>query len=179
MKKFLISTLFLFAFIFLGNSQTNKTDIDHLGLYNEILEQELEFPDIVFAQAVLESGSFTSKLFRSNNNLFGMRKPSKRITLAIGERHGYAIFEFWQESVADYALYQEHYFKNRKISRAQYLAHLNKTYSETTGYVNRLNRIIKEYSKILYEPPKDRNDGLINYYKEKDENIGMIKNPLF
>lgn len=168
MKKFLITFLFLFSFTFSSFNQeevkyVKNEEINYLNLYNEILEQELEFPDIVFAQAVLESGSFTSKVFKSNKNLFGMRLPSRRPTLAVGKKYGYAVYNCWEESVGDYALYQEYYFKNKKISRSQYLAYIDRTYSETKGYVNRLKRIIKEYSKVLYEPPSNRNDGEINY----------------
>jgi uncharacterized FlgJ-related protein len=165
MKKILILivlSIFNFSFV------SQKTKLTPLELYNEILEQELEYPDVVFAQAILESGAFSSKVYKNNNNLFGMRMPNKRITLAVGQKYGYAVYEYWQESVADYALYQEHYFKNRKISKSQYLAHINKSYSESADYVKKLNRILKEYSNILYEPPKDRYDGLINYYDCND-----------
>ena len=33
-----------------------------------------KYPYIILAQAKLESGNFTSSLFRSNNNMFGMKK---------------------------------------------------------------------------------------------------------
>ena len=131
-------------------------------VYNEILEQEVEFPDIVFAQAMLESGNLTSKICKENNNLFGMKVPSKRETLATGQKYGYAKYSYWQESIADYYLYQRMLFSKRDYTRKEYLAHINKTYSETKGYVNRLNRILKEFSNVIYEPPTDRNDGKFN-----------------
>ena len=164
MKKILILivlSIFNFSFV------SQKTKLTPLELYNEILEQELEYPDVVFAQAILESGAFSSKVYKNNNNLFGMRVPYKRETLAKGSKYGYALYNYWQESVADYALYQEFYLekrnkKNIKVTREQYFAHLDKTYSESSVYVKSLKRVIKENSKILYEPPKDRNDGVIN-----------------
>ena len=101
MKKILILivlSIFNFSFV------SQKTKLTPLELYNEILEQELEYPDVVFAQAILESGAFSSKVYKNNNNLFGMRMPNKRITLAVGQKYGYAVYEYWQESVADYAI---------------------------------------------------------------------------
>ncbi len=134
----------------------------HSGVYNEILEQGLEFPDIVFAQAVLESGNFTSRVTKENNNIFGMRRPSKRPTTSAGVSHGYAVYESWRESIEDYGLYQEMLFSTHKFTRSSYLEYLDKYYSTTKGYKNRVLRIIKSYKNLLYPPPSDRNDGSLN-----------------
>lgn len=164
MKKLLFFVFFIFATNSFAKMKTfNEEKIDYLSLYNEILEQEVEFPDIVFAQAILESGHFTSKVFKNNKNLFGMKLPKKRTTLAIGQKYGYAVYEYWQESVGDYGLFQEYIFKNKKMSKSQYLSFIDKRYSETSGYVSKLKSIIKRNQEILYEPPSDRNDGIINY----------------
>lgn len=150
---------FLFLILTFLFSSPPEDKITYQGLYNEILEQGLEFPDIVFAQAILESGHFKSKVFRENKNLFGMRQPLKRETISKGKAHGYAIYEFWQESVEDYYLYQEYSFRNKKISRSQYLKRLDKSYASTQGYSEKLLSIIKKHKNILYDPPSDRNDG--------------------
>lgn len=133
--------------------------VTYEGLYNEILEQGLEFPDIVFAQAILESGHFKSKVFKENINLFGMRQPSKRNTVSKGRANGYAIYESWRESVEDYYLYQEYSFKNKIITRSQYFRRLDKSYASTPEYSKKLLLIIKKFKGILYEFPSDRNDG--------------------
>lgn len=145
----------IFTLIF----SSSENEITYQGLYNEILEQGLEFPDIVFAQAILESGHFKSKVFQENKNLFGMKQPLKRPTISKGRANGYAVYEFWQESVEDYHMYQEYSFKNRTISRSQYLKRLDKTYASTKNYSKKLLGIIKRYRNILYDPPQDRNDG--------------------
>lgn len=160
MKKVLFFILFMVCGV--SFAETNDDVVTYSGLYNEILEQQIEFPDIVFAQAVLESGSFTSRVFKQNKNLFGMRLPKKRKTTAVGQKYGYAVYSFWQESVEDYGYYQEFLIKDKKMTRSQYLAHIDKRYSESKGYVTKLHRIIKELGKFIYEPPSDRNDGVIN-----------------
>ena len=139
-----------------------KDNATHSGVYNEILEQGLEFPDIVFAQAVLESGGFTSRLTKENNNIFGMRRPTKRPTTSVGMSHGYAVYGSWRESIEDYALFQEMLFSKHKFTRASYLEYIDRYYSTTKGYKNRVLRIIKEFKNILYDPPSDRNDGSLD-----------------
>lgn len=59
------------------------------------------------AQAAHETSNFTSKIFRENNNLFGMKFPKVRKTTAIGERYGHAIYNSLKESVEDIALYHK------------------------------------------------------------------------
>ena len=48
----------------------------------KIKQLNLKYPHIVYAQAMLESGNFTSKIFRENNNMFGMKQARVRINLA-------------------------------------------------------------------------------------------------
>ena len=62
----------------LQSETTIKNSITRENLYEQIINYGIKFPDVVLAQAVLESGQFTSKLFKSANNLFGMRIPKKR-----------------------------------------------------------------------------------------------------
>lgn len=114
------------------------------GLYNEITCYNLQHPDIVFAQAVLETGHFKSNIFRTNNNLFGMRHPKVRPTTSLGAQSGHAKYRSWQESVEDYSLWQSFCFK-KKVNRLDYLSYLSRNYAEDTSYVLKLLKIIKEY----------------------------------
>lgn len=57
-----------------------------LNLYKKILELGIAYPDVVLAQAKIETGNFTSKIFRENNNMFGMKLPGRRTTTAVGKR---------------------------------------------------------------------------------------------
>ena len=57
----------------------------------EIRRQGLPHPDIVLAQARLETGNFTSARCKRDHNLFGIKHRGK-----------YARYSRWQESVTDY-----------------------------------------------------------------------------
>ena len=77
------------------------------NLQKEIVKQGIKYPDIVMAQAKIESGHFTSAIFKENNNLFGMKLPAQRKTTAIGKNRGHAKYETWQDSVKDYKIWQD------------------------------------------------------------------------
>jgi hypothetical protein len=121
------------------------------NLWCQIKESGIKFPEFVFAQAVLESGHFTSNLFKLNNNLFGMRIPTKRETVAVGRsKSGYAIYDHWTQSVNDYMLFQNYVINVRGYNtKEKYIGYLNRLYSESDGYVKKLNTIIKNHKSIL------------------------------
>jgi hypothetical protein len=77
------------------------------NLKSEIVKQGIKYPNIVLAQAVLESGHFKSDIFLDNHNIFGMKKPSVRKTKATGENRGHATFNNWVDSVIDYKMFQD------------------------------------------------------------------------
>lgn len=77
------------------------------SLQQEIVKQGIKYPDIALAQAKIESGHFTSPIFKENNNLFGMKLPGQRQTTAIGKNRGHAKYKSWQDSVKDYKLWQD------------------------------------------------------------------------
>lgn len=64
---------------------------------------------LIYAQAVHETGRFTSDIFRESNNLFGMKLPSRRKTTATGENRGHATFKNWWASIWDYFLRQSYF----------------------------------------------------------------------
>ena len=109
-------------------------------------EVGIRFSDIVYAQAVLETGSFSSKVFRVNNNLFGMKVAKSRPTTALGLRRGHAFYKDWRMSVVDYALFQSAY--TRKIRTEEgYYKYLSRNYATDVTYVNKL-RVIVNKSKM-------------------------------
>ena len=122
---------------------TPKTIQD--SIFTEIFNIRIEHPDIVYAQAVLESGNFQSKLFIEGHNCFGMKVPGQRPTLARGILYGHAAFNNWKESIHDYAIWQSRYCKN--LNREQYLNFLSKNYAECSEYVNKLLQIISKVDK--------------------------------
>ena len=145
MKKIVTITLMLSCLV--AKAQTpSKSDV-----YREILANDIKFPDVVMAQAILESGSFTSKLAKHYNNLFGMRLAKLRRTTAVGERYGYARYLSWKDSVKDYKLWQDVLFrKYPNMTRNQYMHYINKVYSQSSSYASLVNNIIKK-NKFTYE----------------------------
>ena len=79
-------------------------------MYEEILKQGIKHPDIVMAQARLETGNFTSNICRRNHNLFGMKLPKQRRTTAIGESTGHAKYSSWEKSIEDYKIWQDTFY---------------------------------------------------------------------
>jgi flagellum-specific peptidoglycan hydrolase FlgJ len=108
----------------------------------------IQHPDVVYAQAVLESGNFKSDLFLRNNNLFGMGVPSNRRMLTINTKGKFSDYKAnylkgWQLSVIDYALWQDTYAYN--LTKEEYLDYLSLAYAEDPFYVKKIIKIINNY----------------------------------
>jgi uncharacterized FlgJ-related protein len=74
------------------------------------LEIFVDKPDVAFAQARLETGDFTSRIWIENRNAFGMHPPAVRETYSIGENRKCAVYRHWFYSVLDYKLMQDYYY---------------------------------------------------------------------
>lgn len=131
----------------------DKEQIDIISLQDSIKQfiksMNISHADIVYAQAVLETGDFKSDLFSTNHNMFGMKEPLVRNTVALGTKNGYAYYKNWQHSIIDYALYQATYYGTTKtrwetLNRQSYLERLAKTYASDPNYIRKLNRIIND-----------------------------------
>jgi hypothetical protein len=118
--------------IFINN---DKEKFSEEKLKQLLIDLNVKFPDIAFAQARYESGNFgknkNANLFYSNHNLFGMRVAMSRPTTNIGEENNFAIYENWVMSVIDYAFWQISMTKEIH-SRSEYLSYLKAVYSEGT-----------------------------------------------
>lgn len=157
LHKSLIALLIFIGFIMVTSLKPNEP-ITYVTPENEIIildgvpsftnsrlkealdDLNFKHKDIVYAQAVLETGNFTSTIFQENNNLFGMKEARIRITTNQGTRRGHAYYNSWYDSVLDYAMYQSRYLG--KLSRRQYFEYLQKNYAEDPNYVSRLKQII-------------------------------------
>lgn len=107
-----------------------------------ISELDIKFEEIVLAQAYLESGNFTSRIFRENNNMFGMKCARKRMTTHQGEQYGHAYFDTWEDCVLDYAYFQHTYAWNITTEK-EYFQYLADNYAEDSLYVYKLKSIIR------------------------------------
>lgn len=110
-----------------------------------MIEFEIQHPHIVLAQMKIESGNYGSSIARNNNNYFGMRQPSSRLTVSLGSRNGYARYRSWAYSILDYALWQRQYAWN--LTEEQYLAKLGRTYAEDPNYVSKVKKLSKNLAE--------------------------------
>lgn len=117
-----------------------KTNLEFTqdSLVAELKDLNIKFPHIVLAQSQIETGHFTSKIFKQNHNLFGMKEAKARVTTAKGTKRGHAWFDTWRESILDYAFMQCRYMKFNNES--EYYAYLGKNYAESPGYVEAVKK---------------------------------------
>lgn len=117
-----------------GNKRTSpKSELPELtipNLYAEIIQNGIQHPKIVLAQAILETGWFTSSVCRNKHNLFGLTNP----------RTGkYFEFGHWTESVRAYYTKVQYRYKG-----GNYLLWLRKIgYAEDPRYVRSVIRVLK------------------------------------
>ena len=71
-------------------NEQNKFSEEAFDAYLNSLN--LKFPEIIKAQAILESSNFSSEIFKANNNMFGMKAAALRPTTNIGTNLGHASF---------------------------------------------------------------------------------------
>ena len=111
---------------------------------DKIKNLNLKHPHIVYAQAMLESGDFSSKIFQENNNMFGMKQARIRINLAQGTQHHHAFFENWEDCLLDFAFHRATYFHKLK-SEQDYYNYLGKYYAEDPSYIGKLKSMVDKY----------------------------------
>lgn len=126
-------------------SEQNEFSRDKLKEY--ILQLNIKYPHIVMAQAEIETGYFSSKIFKENNNIFGMKQARQRPTTSLGTDNNHAYFENWKSSVIDYALFQAAYLKDID-SEEEYFQYLKANYAQDSSYVDKLKEIIEQNNKL-------------------------------
>jgi flagellum-specific peptidoglycan hydrolase FlgJ len=119
-------------------------------LMQALIDAGIQHPEIVYAQALIESGNFTSWLFQHNHNLFGMKLAVYRKTTAIGERRNHARFSDWFEAVKDYKLWQDAKFGGKLVSQSEYLKALSK-YAADKRYISKVRKHLPESESLLRE----------------------------
>lgn len=118
--------------------------IDELIEFEELIYMyHIKFPDIVIAQAYLESGYLTSLLFVETNNPFGMKVTKNRPTTNFGDYNGYAIFSSLKDAVLDYAIWQNGFNKEYTKDLESYMNYLDTHYSTDSTYKEKLEWIIR------------------------------------
>lgn len=105
------------------------------GLKEALVFYDIHHPDIVYAQAILETGHFQSQGCLRDNNLFGLyNSRSKR----------YHRFNHWTVSVIKY----KEWIQKRYKPPEDYYHFLQRIgYAEDPQYINKLRKIVKYESK--------------------------------
>jgi len=162
---FMISTIFLISSVsyLIGYQQGFDVNIESLNHSEKILviesldkfseeklvslmkELKIQFPYIVMAQSMLETGHWKSDVFYQNHNLFGMKLSSRRVTTSKGTNLGHAFYDHWRESVYDYAFYQCRYLNGIK-DESDYFSYLSANYAGDTLYVEKIKNLIEKYN---------------------------------
>lgn len=102
-------------------------------LREEIKRLNFNFPELVYAQSYVETGNWTSRIYKENNNLFGMKEAQIRAHTSIGTQHKHALYLNWKESLWDYALYYSEYLSDIRTEE-DYLLYINQRYAEHPEY---------------------------------------------
>lgn len=113
-------------------------------LYEYMEMMRIPHKKVVLMQAKIESANYQSGIFKRNNNLFGMKVPRSRVTVAESGRNGYAEYRSWKESVNDYAFWQFSHNVD-KLTQEEYLQFLGKIYAEDPNYISKIENMIKKY----------------------------------
>lgn len=110
---------------------SEKPDDDDLMAVLEYYN--VKHKNIVYAQAILETGHFRSKVCREYNNLFGLYNSRSK---------DYYKFNHWSESVVAYLNYIQYRYKPPN-DYYKFLEEIG--YAEDPQYITKLKNIVKRY----------------------------------
>lgn len=102
------------------------------GLKEALEYYEIKHPHIVYSQAVLETGNFTSNLCLKNNNLFGLYDSTNK---------RYYSYKHWWESIEAYKKLIQRKYNNSKY---YYMFLKDIKYAEDKDYIDKLKKIAEE-----------------------------------
>lgn len=105
------------------------------GLMDALIYFEVQHPHIVYAQAILETGNFTSKVYKENNNLFGLYDSRNK---------KYYAFNHWSESIIAYINYIQYKYSPPK-DYYKFLQDIG--YAEDPTYTDKLRIIVEKNGK--------------------------------
>lgn len=114
------------AYVRFGTRPPKELNINNL--YQALDKYGIAFPKIVVAQALLETGYFTSNVCLNYNNLFGLRRPSDG---------SYYRFGNWEESVKAYKDYVQYKYRGGDYFR--FLSQIG--YAEDPNYLYKVKSI--------------------------------------
>lgn len=108
-------------------------DIDAY-IYEAMGYFNIQFPDLVYAQSILETGYYSSDVCLQKNNLFGLYDSAKQT---------YRSYNYWWESVRAYKTLIQNKFKGETLE--DYLTFLDTLpYATDTAYITKLKDVYYE-----------------------------------
>lgn len=108
-------------------------DIDQY-IYEAMGYFDVRFPDLVYAQSILETGYYSSDICIQKNNLFGLYDSAKQT---------YRTYNYWWESVREYKILVQDKFKGETLE--DYLIFLDTLpYATDTAYITKLKDVYYE-----------------------------------
>ena len=127
-------------------AKIDTADFDTL-IFLRALHLYVENPEIVYAQAKLETGWFKSPLFLKHNNPFGMKYATKRESTAvyrarIGRIRNYAGYNHWSDAVKDVALWQQYWREQEKLQDDYYQFLQDLPYATAKRYVKTVKLMV-------------------------------------
>lgn len=105
------------------------------GLMEALEYYDVKHPKIVQAQAILETGNFTSERCLVDNNLFGLYDS---------KRQRYYSFDHWTEGVVAYLNYIQYRYKPPD-DYYKFLQDIG--YAKDPHYINKVKEIVKQNDK--------------------------------
>lgn len=104
------------------------------GLIEALDYYNVQYPQIVYAQALLETGHFTSRVCKEYNNLFGLYNSKIK---------DYYKFDHWSDSVKAYVDFVQYKYKEGDY----YYFLINLPYAEDPNYINKIKSLEKYYGR--------------------------------
>ena len=107
------------------------------GLMEALEYYEVKHPQIVYAQAVLETGHFKSDLCLNDNNLFGLYNSKEQ---------KYYTFNHWANSVEAYVRMVQYKYKGEKEEppNSYYRFLQDIEYAKDVLYISKLKKLVKQ-----------------------------------
>lgn len=110
--------------------------LNRANLFAALKRHGIKHPRIVLAQAILETGNFTSAVCRNKMNLFGLRNPRT------GE---YFEFPDWESSVIGYRDKVQYRYKGSATNESAYYSWLDRIgYAGSKDYINKVREIAEK-----------------------------------
>lgn len=111
-----------------------KSDDIDAYIYEAMGYFDVKFPDLVYAQSILETGYYSSDMCLQKNNLFGLYDSTNRT---------YRTYKYWWESVREYKRLVQDKFKGETLE--DYLIFLDTLpYATDTAYITKLKDVYYE-----------------------------------